>query len=233
MAFRSLWLLAWIAFIVPEGARADSPSLQVVAIGNSITWHTPALALGWMGNWGMSASSESSDYVSRLTLAISAANGSTEVRGKRVNMAELERRLGRARLLPDVAASVRSADLVVVELGDNVAKSDEAVRDFSHTYMSLLQMVRDLSSTARIVCLGTWWTREAIDHSIQSGCAAVQGQFVSLRGLSARPELTGKAGVPLGNAGVLAHPGDAGMAEIARRISSVLPIPLRRAPAAE
>ena len=64
-----------------ENAQSIGPRIgrlaaaRVLFLGNSITLHGPAPAIGWTGNWGMAASAERLDYVHLLTADIAAVSG--------------------------------------------------------------------------------------------------------------------------------------------------------------
>ena len=64
-----------------ENAQSIGPRIgrlaasRVLFLGNSITLHGPAPAIGWTGNWGMAASAEHLDYVHLLTADIAAVSG--------------------------------------------------------------------------------------------------------------------------------------------------------------
>src|SRR6478736_813612 len=46
---------------------------RILFLGNSITLHGPSPSIGWTGNWGMAASTESRDYAHVLAARIPGA----------------------------------------------------------------------------------------------------------------------------------------------------------------
>ena len=116
--------LAWAVLIaVAQGGDAGSKwnlkSDRILFLGNSITLHGPAPAIGWLGNWGMAASSEEKDYVHLLTSSIARLSGKRpEIQV--ANIADFERNYeayDRARFKKHFDFK---ADIVVVAIGENV-----------------------------------------------------------------------------------------------------------------
>ena len=118
-------------------------------------------------------------------------------------------------------------DLVVLELGTSELASTD-VRTFTNGYRALVTSIRASSPHAALVCAGTWSEQgAAYDAVIQQVCSAVDGRFVSLRGLYAVPTDRGPAGVS-GFYGVSddVAPNNAGHRAIARALLAAIGIRL-------
>lgn len=190
-----------------------APGLSVVALGNSITRHGPAPAINWTGDWGMAASSAQTDYVSQLTRLLN--EGHYPVATTKVfNLTPLERDPKDFKPGVELFSASSASDLLVVELGDNVRKSSMA--DFALAYPQLLAQARPAKGV--LVCLSTWWSSTAADALIEPACARAGGVYVAIGDLHGKPGTKGSPSQGLTDPGVLNHPGDLGMAEIAARI---------------
>lgn len=104
-------------------------------------------------------------------------------------------------------APITANTLAVIELGDN-APTDNLVA-FSRAYDALLASTR---GAKLLLCLGTWWGNTATDDAVKASCIKAGGTYVYIGGI-----YKGRLGI-YQNEGVDRHPGDEGMAEIARRI---------------
>lgn len=207
--------LCCFASVVPWLAIArDSTALSLVAVGNSITVHGPAAGLGWTGNWGMAAQSEQADYAGRLRVLLADNSTASATRVTRIGFTAIETAPPGAPLAAEHLAAVRSSQWLVLQLGDNVPAGRGT--EFGRAYALLALQARPQSGA--LACLSTWWARSDIDALIEAACKAAGGRFVAIGDLlTARP-----AAVPawpgITDAGVLAHPRDAEMAQIAQRI---------------
>jgi hypothetical protein len=102
--------------VMYHGIKAD----KVLFLGNSITLHGPAPAIGWQGNWGMAASAADKDYVHLVLKGIAQAAGQ-DPKSMVVNIADFERQFETY----DVAVGLKRelafrANLVIVAIGENV-----------------------------------------------------------------------------------------------------------------
>lgn len=185
---------------------------SLVVIGNSITHHGPAPDIGWAGHWGMAATSAQTDFVGQLARVLAQDQGNTVA--QRFTLVELETNPGTARARPEVIAAASSSDLLVMELGDNVNLS--VVAEFGRAYAWLAESARP--SAGKLVCLSTWWGSAPADAQIRAACEHSGGTFVLIGDIRLTPGTTAVPGGRLTDLGVLAHPGDAGMAEIAARV---------------
>jgi alpha-galactosidase len=198
---------------VSASAGATEP-LSVVALGNSLTLHGPAPAIGWHGNWGMAASSEQRDYVARLGQLLRDAQAA-EVRLARWSFGALELQPDTAGLDEAMRASTRASQLFVVELGDNVKPANVAA--FGRAYARMLAEARPARGV--LLCLSTWWRSAATDAAIEAACRSAGGSFVAIGDIFPKLDPQGPATRPgQTDPGVLAHPSDVGMAEIAARL---------------
>ena len=196
-----------VSFNLKEGA-----DLKITFLGNSITRHGVAEDLGWRGDWGMAASARQNDYVHRLVSLF-------EESGKRVsyciaNLSEWERS-GDAALFETRYASALNfnADLVIVRLGEN-ANLTQRLKEFKRRYAQLVK--RFTANGARAVCTDLFWEYQPFDSFVEEFARAGGYAFVRLHDLGRQDKM--KAVGKFSHAGVAAHPGDCGMAEIAKRI---------------
>lgn len=200
------WITPGVS-VAADGARA----LSVVFIGNSITRHGPSPAVNWKGDWGMAASKAETDYASQVVRRLK--EGGLAVKSTQAfNIAAFELNPKEVQPGGEPTAAGRAADLLVVELGDNV----KSPADFAPAYARLLAQAKP--AKGRLMCLSTWWQSAAVDAVIQPACARAGGVFVDIGDIHAKPGTNASTTQGLSDPGVLRHPGDAGMAEIATRI---------------
>jgi hypothetical protein len=95
---------------------------KILFLGNSITLHGPAPAIGWTGNWGMAASKQDKDYVHLLTTDITKAVGA-QPKTMVKNIAKFEREYTTFDLAKELKPELDfNADIVVVAIGVNIEK---------------------------------------------------------------------------------------------------------------
>lgn len=195
---------------------------RILFLGNSLTYVAQDLSQTppWTGNWGMAASAEDKDYAHLVTSHIAAANGGTRPAMQAVNIVAYggwEQNFGPAY---DVHTQLKplldwKADILVVELGDNVAGSlnSEARKTlFADSLNEVLRAFKD-SSQPDIFVVSTWWgtvwPSAGVDGILLKACADVGGVFVDISDVFPNPVNQGGWG---------GHPSDAGMAAIADRV---------------
>ena len=190
----------------------DNADLKILFAGNSITRHGVAENLGWLGDWGMAASARENDYVHLIV-------NSLELAGKKVsycvaNFGEWERSWNDS-LLAEKYSAVRDfgADIVVVRLDENAQLLNRADEFMPH-YENLIRFFA--GDRARVVLTDLFWQYEPFDKAVERLAKDKGYGFASLSDLGDRDEM--KAHGKFEHAGVAAHPGDKGMAEIASRI---------------
>lgn len=189
----------------------ENADMKIAFLGNSITRHGVAENLGWFGDWGMAASSAQNDYVHRLV-------GMLEADGRRVsycvaNMCEWESTRNAA-LLETRYREVKNfkADIVVVRLGEN-ARPSENLTDFQACYKN---MVGYFADGAAVILTDLFWEYQPFDGFAEKFAKERGYAFVKIHDLGNDDGM--KAVGKFAHAGVAAHPGDRGMAEIAERI---------------
>ncbi len=93
---------------------------KILFLGNSITLHGPAPAIGWSGNWGMAASAKEKDYVHLVLKAISQAAGK-DPESVVTNIAGFERQSDTYNIDAELKNELAfKPDLVIVAIGENV-----------------------------------------------------------------------------------------------------------------
>lgn len=202
--------------------RTDKKPLAILAVGNSLTLHQPLPAIGWKGNWGMAASEADKDYVAQFSSDLSQVT-SCKTTAERASFAVFERNFWNETTeaaRKKITASAANANVIIVQLSDNVSDSDFTTYEFEKHYADLVKELTTASPAATVVCIGPWWGHPAKEEAITRSCRAVGGTPVTISDLRTNPE--NRATASSQNSGVAAHPSDAGMAAIAARIIATL-----------
>ena len=200
----------------------DAQGLRVLFIGNSITLHGPYPSIGWTNNWGMAASAPEKDFVHIVTRGIEEHFGrKTSVMVR--NLWEFERnyRTWDMTNLNEMVAF--DPQVLVVALGENSPdlRTDADRRDYYQAYRRLFGRFLDGRRTKPLaVVRGVFWRNAAKDAAMESAARDYALPFV-------KADFCGEPGMDARDAGwkhpgIAAHPGDKGMAEIARRILEAL-----------
>lgn len=202
-----------------QNAAAAPKIRKILFLGNSITRHGPAPAIGWTGDWGMAASAKEKDFVHLFTKSLSkTAGGAPEVMVK--NVADFERQYATFNPEEELKdAFAFAADLVIVALGENVPSldSEEAKLQFSSSLLKLLQGLK-ADRRPTIVVRSCFWPNQAKDQILKQACLTVGGIFVDIGPLSKDESNYARSERQFQHAGVAAHPGDKGMQAIADAI---------------
>ena len=117
---------------------------KILFLGNSITLHGPAPAIGWLGNWGMAASTQDNDYVHIVLKAISQTAGK-EPQSIVANIAAFERQFESYDIDSGLEKELAfKPDLVVVAIGENVPAlaSEQAQATFKASTTKLLKKLQ-------------------------------------------------------------------------------------------
>lgn len=196
---------------------------KILFLGNSITLHGPAPAIGWLGNWGMAASAQDHDYVHLVLKAVTQTAG-REPQSLVMNLADFERRFDTYDIDTGLEKALAfKADLVIVAIGENVPHltSEPAQTAFQASVTNLLRKLKQNSAPV-IVVRSCFWPVAAKDTALKRACAEVGGIFVDTSALAKDEAHYARAERKFEHAGVAAHPGDKGMQAIADAILSAL-----------
>lgn len=209
---------------VQVGATMQGAARKVLFLGNSITKHGPKEDIDWSGDWGMAASSESNDYVHLMTKALTERSGRPhEVMV--VNIADYERAYAGYDLKGKLRDALQfDADLVVVAIGENVPelKSAEDKAKFTESATRLLRTLKKGPQTMLLV-RSCFWADGAKDEALQLATREVNGIFVDISALSKDEGHYARSERSFKNEGVAKHPGDKGMAAIAKALLEAVP----------
>ncbi len=215
--------LATAALAAAQDAPTPTAPHKILFLGNSITKHGPAPAIGWLGDWGMAASAEDKDFVHLLTRDLTkspAAAPKILVN----NIADFERQYATY----DVDANLKDAfdfkpDLVIVAIGENVPNlaSEQAKTQFTAAMRKLLARLKS-DGQPTIVVRSCFWPNEPKDTILRQTCQEVGGIFVDISALCKDEGNYGRSERKIEHAGVGSHPGDKGMQGIADAILAAL-----------
>ena len=196
---------------------------RILFLGNSITLHGPAPAIGWLGNWGMAASSKENDYVHLMLKAITQTAGK-EPQSLVANAASFERQYETYDIDSGLKRELAfQADLIIVAIGENVPAltSEQAKAKFLASMTKLLKKLQ-ADGNPVIVVRTCFWPDRAKDTILKQACGEVGGIFVDTSTLGKVEANYARSERQFSHAGVAAHPGDRGMKAIADAILEAL-----------
>ena len=200
-----------------------SEPLKVLILGNSITWHSPAESLNWNGARGMAASSDETDYVHVLGDLLSDNLYNVEIKAE--NIAALENYWVKENTYlwnhwvyknyidwkPDVIINTIGANMMN-QLSD---KNAAVAEDFVEPYRKIMEYFINGNEDVKVIACTTVITNDKVKEAIEAVAQADGYTYVDgITGLTEDEYLAKDAS----NSGVAAHPNDAGMAELAKRI---------------
>jgi hypothetical protein len=204
--------------VMPVNATSkwlDSVPSKVLVLGNSITYHGAKPSVGWIGNWGMAASSAEKDYVHILQTKIKKTRPG--ILFKFGNIADtFERKFWEYNTHDFKNYNAFDADLVILVIGENI-NNELAVKYGLGAYLE--QFVKMLSTQRNLkVCLvGSFWPNKDIDRIMKATAEKNNWLYVDLQGLYQERDKN-TAINQYEDKGVGMHPSDQGMQGIAQRI---------------
>lgn len=200
--------------------------IKILFLGNSITQHDPDASKGWPYNWGMAASSQENDYVHKIIAQASKQAPGLQVKIK--NIYDFETRFYEINTIPNYQEYVDfDADIIVITIGANAKNANPegtggTVTTEAFTPQHYLDIIDYFNPNhkAKVVVGTTIFTIPEVLTSIQQAAAQRGYPLVAMEDLSDNAYLgyANQSAFPSAVAGVLAHPGDAGMAVMATRL---------------
>lgn len=193
--------------------EVENPALRVLFMGNSITLHEPAPAIGWNARWGMAASAQENDYVHLVLKALREKYG--EVSYCITNVADFEREYWKDENISRYAvANDFSADTVIYRFGENTNRDMLKEKPMKEHLNAFLEHFA--KNAKKVVVTDLFWQHEYLCSLFEELADECGYEFVSLCDLGDDDE--NKAIGLFAHEGVALHPGDLGMKRIAERI---------------
>jgi hypothetical protein len=186
---------------------------KVLIIGNSITRHGASPAIGWPYNCGMAATSEDKDFAHVLYKKIVAAQPELKPELQLAYVADESRMRGFEHLVPC------TADLVIVELGDNF-RGKANLEELQKPYEAMLAGLQK-GHWPRVYCLSAWGN-PALTPWIKAAAANQNATFIEIGHLFNNPANRAGSEGHFKHGGVNWHPGNRGMHAIADTIWQVI-----------
>lgn len=199
------------------------PAGRVLFLGNSITKHGPAPAIGWTGDWGMAASAREKDYVQLLTSHIAKTAGAHPMTMVR-NIADFERGYETFDIEKEFKEELAfQADLVIIAIGENVSEpsTDESRKKFAEAFARLLSAVKQHGKPA-IFVRSSFWQNPVKDTIMRRASEDAGATYVDISRLGADKSHMASSERKIEHPGVAGHPGDKGMKAIADDIFSAI-----------
>lgn len=184
-------------------------------MGNSITRHGIAPDIGWIHDWGMAVSAKEKDYVHRLLSKLEQAGKDPSCCICQVSKWERQYQEDTGNLYQDYEEARNfHADIIAQRFIENSPMETWDAESFKKELAKLLHYVNP-SGKAQIILTTSFWHHIG-DDAIREFASEHQLPVIELGDLGEQDEM--KAIGKFVHEGVAAHPGDAGMEQIAGRI---------------
>ena len=195
----------------------ENPSgkgVRVLFVGNSITRHAPAPAIGWTRDCGMAASAVEKDYVHLLMQKFRKTD--PDAAFCICQVADWERNYRNGSETYPLFAEARDfhADVIFFRFIENVPCKGFDAEVFRREYAAFADYLNP-TGKAEIICSSSFWKHEG-DSTIREFAVGRGCPFVYLGDLGESDEM--KAIGRFEHVGVANHPGDRGMEIIATRL---------------
>ena len=189
---------------------------KVLVVGNSITLHSPKPEIGWTGDFGMAASCEEADFVHRL-YTLCSERGKTRMCILQASV--FEKYYYRDFIFDEYrAAKDFAADCVIMRISENVAPASKRSDIFLKRYKQFAGYLS--GENAKLIFTTGFWKNEFADPIIKRAALDCKAELVELGDLGEDSAM--RADGLFEHKGVAMHPGNRGMAAIAKRIFSVI-----------
>jgi len=184
---------------------------NVYYLGNSITLHGPNPDIGWIGNWGMAATSEENDYVHKLNKKLdNEYKNNYRINYGVRNIANWERDFS----TKIDALELNNIDLLIIRLGENVDEDYALNNNYYEALNSLINRFK--GNNTQVIITDNFWPSVYKDNIQKTAAIDNNYYFVQINDLCSNAE-----NMALGqfeHSGVAMHPSDIGMENIALRI---------------
>lgn len=210
--------------LISQSAQATvTPYFQrMMVIGNSIMSHGPAPDLGWFNFNGMAASAPEKDYVHLLTAKL---NGLRDgVQTKLVSGGAFERQFGQSGYsVTEFLTPLQEfkPDIIFVRIGENMDEGSVQQNNLVGNLRVLFDFLKqNAGGPVQIICSTSVWNRPQADAVIRQVAAEKGIPLADLKSMVGNPSYFASQ---YANAGVAAHPNDAGMQRITDLIWDTMP----------
>lgn len=193
-------------------------NINVLFLGNSITWHLPKDAIGWKNDCGMAASGKENDYVHLVLDGLEKKYG--KVNYCIAQLGKWEKKYWQNEILINYKEACDfSADIIISRLGENIWGSRDMLKVDSlyPRFDNMLKYFKTKPQT-EIIVTDLFWKWDEIDLTIQKVAFDNGYKIVNIGDLGQRDEC--KALNLFEDPGVKIHPNDYGMKLIAEKILS-------------
>ena len=197
--------------IVDNGGK-----LNVLFVGNSITFHGEKHDIGWFNNWGMAASAKENDYVHVTVKLLEEKFG--KINYCVANCGKWEINYFDEHIIDNWQAPRDfGADVVIIRLGENSVHAKDKFSEvpYAERYAEMVKFFA-VKPTAKIITTGMFWRHDYLSKEIEKAAKENGFIYVPLEDLGDKEE--NMAIGQFEHKGVAMHPNDLGMRRIAERI---------------
>jgi hypothetical protein len=190
---------------------------NILAIGNSITWHPPAPEIGWNGNWGMAASAPGKDYFSVLESLVKSKKPEANLRNE--NVYPFERGFSSFDFSFYEHLRDFNPDILIIRFGENIGEAEINGNELSESIKLFVDYLAN-GRKMEVIVTTTFWYSQKVNQQLALSAQTNNWKLVHLTDLGFKEE--NMAIGLFANESVGRHPGDLGMERIAKRIFETL-----------